>query len=96
MPRYHFHAENGRPIPDPEGLDLPDDRAAEVAAVRYLAELLDTYPDLLWDTRTLQVTVTSDRGLILFTLDVGAIISPAVSRPARCNEKSPGGEAGAP
>jgi len=87
MPRYHFHAEDGRSLPDPEGLDLPNDRAAEVAAVRYLAELLDTYPELLWDTRSLQVTVTSDTGLTLFTLDLGAIISPAVSRSAGRGER---------
>ena len=79
MPKYHFHAEDGEKLPDVAGLELPDDHAAKVAALRYLAELLETYPRLLWDTNTLQLNVTDHRGLTLLTLDLGVTISPASS-----------------
>jgi hypothetical protein len=78
MPRYHFHAQDGAPLPDREGIDLPDDGAAQVAAVRYLSELVETYPRLLWETRNLQLTVTDARGLMLFRLNLEATLSAAM------------------
>jgi len=78
MPRYHFHAADGSSLPDREGVELPDTRAAQVAAVRYLAQLVDNNPRLLWDTNNLQLRVTDDRGLMLFCLDLAATISPAM------------------
>jgi hypothetical protein len=91
VPRYHFHVEDGETLPDVEGLELPDDHAAKVAALRYLAELLGTYPRLVWATNSLQLTVTNERRLMLFTVDLGVTISPASSL-YRARVAQPGGD----
>jgi hypothetical protein len=42
MPRYHFHLSDGRKIFDPQGMELPDDRAA----LHYGAQLARSSPPL--------------------------------------------------
>lgn len=80
MPRYHFHCEDGRRLPDPEGTVLPSDDAAKLEAVRVMAELLREDPHLFWAHECFRLTVTDDTNLTLFVLELNSVTAPAASR----------------
>jgi hypothetical protein len=40
MPRFHFHVQDGRDVPDPEGTELPDAEAARREAISAAGEML--------------------------------------------------------
>jgi len=77
MPRFHFHAEDGGGYPDEEGVELAGLSDARRQAVRMLGELLREQPDRFWEAGGLVLTVTDDRGLVLFVLDASATLAPA-------------------
>lgn len=68
MPRYHFNVHDGFDLPDPEGSDLPDLRAARIEAVRYAGSLLHDHAVTFWDHDDWRMEVTDEAGLILFSL----------------------------
>lgn len=70
MPRYHFDLQNSRVAPDPEGVELQDDGAAEAAAVRFLGELLCEGDTMFRDAGFLRLTVRDQTGTPLFGFDV--------------------------
>jgi hypothetical protein len=78
--RYFFHLEDGTSIPDNEGTELPSLEAAKHAAVQLLAQTLCNAPSKFWNAETYRVNVTDRAGLILFTLEIVATVSPAVSQ----------------
>ena len=80
MPRFFFHTEDGRCLQDEEGTDLIDVHAARNEALIILAEMLKDDPEEFWKDRSFKVTVTDDRGLMLYILDVSAVASAAVER----------------
>ena len=80
MPRFFFHTEDGRCLRDEDGTDLTDVHAARNEALIILAEMLKDDPEEFWKDRSFKVTVTDDRGLMLYILDVSAVASAAVER----------------
>jgi len=86
MPRFHFHAEDGGAYPDEDGVELAGMSDARFQAVRMLGELLREQPDKFWEDGGLVLTVTDDRGLVLFVLDASPTLAPAAAgsqRPVR-------------
>ena len=81
MPRFYFHAEDGRCFPDEEGTLLPDTRAARRQATAVFGELVKEMPDGVWDSGAFRVTVKDEDGLVLFVLDMSAVTSPAAAAP---------------
>ncbi|THD62581.1 hypothetical protein [Phenylobacterium sp.] len=77
MARYYFHTEDGRHYPDEEGTELPDHEAARTQAVLVLGEMVKEDPAGFWSTESFRLTVTDNRGLILYILDLVATASPA-------------------
>lgn len=76
MPRFHFNIADGKDIPDPEGSDLADNRAAMVAAIKSISEMAAADVDEFVSTGSLRLTATDDDGLTIFALDLSAMPSP--------------------
>jgi hypothetical protein len=72
MPVYHFNVRDGANIPDPDGTELPDLRAARVEAVKLAGRLLMDEPDTFWEGSDWHLEVTDDSGIALFRLDFTA------------------------
>ena len=81
MARYFFHSEDGEFVRDEEGTELRDIAAARVEAVKVAAEILHERPDELWEHQAWRLIVTDDRDLTLFTIEVSAQPSAAMSDP---------------
>ena len=77
MPLYHFHTIANTRQPDTDGVDLPDDGAAQDLAVRYAGELLRDEPALVRDGRTCRVEVTTEGGSLIFTFTASTLAEPA-------------------
>jgi hypothetical protein len=79
VPIYHFNVRDGSNIPDPDGTELPNLKAARVEAVKLAGRLLLDEPDTFWEGSDWHVEVTNDRGLILFRLDFMATEAAAAA-----------------
>ena len=77
MPRFYFHTENGGSHPDEEGVVLSGLDEARHEAARALGEMVRDQPDTFWIQGGLRLTVTDDRGLVLFVLDAVPTIAPS-------------------
>jgi hypothetical protein len=68
MPRYYFDfSENdGHPIPDPEGTDLPDTHAAHTEAAASLGEMVKDVLRNDGGRHQLQIAVRDENGSSLF------------------------------
>lgn len=72
MPRYFFDIEDGRDVLDDEGDDLPDDRAARIAGLETLSEVLASRVERFWDEERLTLTVRDADRAPLVVLEVRA------------------------
>ena len=82
MPRYHFASVDGHREPDDDGMELADDEAAQLMAVKYAGEVLHSDPRELWGNGQWRVEVTNDEGVLLFTVVTLAIDAPKPKQPA--------------
>jgi hypothetical protein len=80
MPRFYFHTEDGQCFRDEDGTELIDVHAARNQALMILADSLRHDPEEFWRDRSFKLTVTDERGLTLYILDVSAVASAAVDR----------------
>jgi hypothetical protein len=78
MPRFHFNVEHGGLSIDEEGNDLPGLAEAKCEAVRYAGRLLCERASNFWDTGDFVMTVTDNKGLVLFSLQFSAVEAPAI------------------
>jgi hypothetical protein len=79
VPRFFFHTNNPlEPALQDEGLELETVHAARCKAVRYAGQLLCDVGERFWDTADFELSVTDDRGLILFTMRVVGTEAPAI------------------
>ncbi|WP_374942335.1 hypothetical protein [Sphingomonas sp.] len=76
MPHYFFHTANGERHRDRSGVDLPDDAAARVEAIRFTGAVMTDEPDVLWDGRDFRVEVTDAEQRPLFTIITLAVDAP--------------------
>jgi hypothetical protein len=81
MARYYFQTEDGRCHPDPDGLELPDLQTVREEAVCALCEIVKESPATFWEDGAFRLIVSDETGLMLFMLDLSAVMSAAV-RPA--------------
>jgi hypothetical protein len=79
MARYFFHTSNGHRCPDNEGVELDTMAEVQAEAARGCGELLKETAETFWQTQDLTMTVTDDGGLILFTVEIIATMSPAAA-----------------
>ena len=79
MARYFFHLSGALEIRDREGSELPDLDAAKCEAVQLIAQTLCDQPRSFWDADHYRVTATDDQGLVLFTVEMIATLSAAVT-----------------
>jgi hypothetical protein len=82
MPKYYFHADDGRRHEDEQGTELPNLAAVREVALSTMMEMADALSHDFWNDQRLRITVTDDHGLTLMTLDLTAALSPALSAPA--------------
>ena len=76
---YFFNLAGAIYDPDVEGIELPSMSAARIEAAKHAAELLHDSPDLVWKGDELRVEVTDASQLVLFTVIVLGVDSPAGS-----------------
>jgi hypothetical protein len=80
MPRFFFHTNHPaeRDVQDDEGMEFASIHVAKCEAVAYAGRLLADSAEHFWDTGDFDLTVTDDKGLILFTMRVIGIQAPAI------------------
>jgi hypothetical protein len=76
MPRFFFHVEEGRRLPDEEGTDLADYRAARNEGVAVLGQMVQEDPEAFWKSGSFKLTITDAAGLDLCVLDLSVVVSP--------------------
>lgn len=76
MARYFFDQENSFPSPDEVGVDLADQGAACVMALKVLAQALERDPLGFWATGMHVVAVRDDQGLSVLRLDLTGTLAP--------------------
>lgn len=69
MPRFYFHSNHPaeRNVKDDAGLDFATLNDAKCHAVVYAGELLCNAKQHFWETADFELTVTDEKGLILFS-----------------------------
>lgn len=80
MPRFYIHTNHpGEPsVQDDEGYDFPSIHDAKCEAVKFAGALLCDSAEHFWDKADFEMTVTDDRGLILFSMRMVGIEAPAI------------------
>jgi hypothetical protein len=68
VPRFHFHIQDGRSLPDQDGTVLDGLQAARLEAIRTAGRLLEDDPGDIWDSGAWKMVVTDAQGAPLFTL----------------------------
>lgn len=77
MPRYFFHLQDGKDIPDSEGTELADPKAARIEAIRAGGAMLRDLASY-WDGTEWRMDVTDEAGTTLFKLRFSAeVVLPA-------------------
>lgn len=80
MPRYFFHTNNPseRALQDTEGFEFATIHEAKCQAVSYAGRLLCDAAQHFWDRADFELTVTDEKGLILFTMRMFGTQAPAI------------------
>jgi len=87
MPIFYFHLQGRTFVIDKHGHNLADIHAAQHYAAAYAAELLREPDGDFWSGREMSVTVTNDKGLILFSIAVRGTYAMTVRAPKRTRRK---------
>lgn len=61
-------------------MDLPDVEVAKTQAIQTLGQMLNHGAADFWRRPDVQMTVSTAEGLVLFRIDLGAALSPALAR----------------
>lgn len=77
MPKYFFQVAGGSHVLDVDGTELPNASAARIQGIKFAGEILRDMPTLLYETADLKIDVTDENGLVLFTVLVTTMGSPA-------------------
>ena len=80
MTRYFFHTEDGRCLPDEEGVELPDLAAVRHAALMTMAEMSLALREEVWRHKALTIRVPDQSGLTLMTLDLTVTLAAALTQ----------------
>lgn len=77
--RFYFHLAGAVADPDNEGQELASLSVARTVAVRSAAELIRDQPDVVWVGEEVRIEVTDVNQLVLFTVIVLGVDSPAAA-----------------
>jgi len=94
MPGFIFSLADAHDGWDGETVQLPDVQAAKCVAIKLIADTLCNHPQAFWDAESHQVTVSDERRLTLFIIDISATTSPAMRYEKRARASDPGPGAG--
>ena len=83
MSRYFFHVHDGTDVPDLQGTELADLKAARGEALRYAGHLLADKPETFWSCTEWTMRVANDNDLTLFELTFFACDAPVVQKGAQ-------------
>jgi carbohydrate-selective porin OprB len=83
VPRYFFYTNNPDAPGSPEGWDFKSVAIAKCEAVRFAGQLLCDSAESFWDGADFEMTVTDEKGLILFTMRLVGTEAPAIRKDAR-------------
>ena len=75
--RYFFNQANGELKVDSEGIEFTTIHEARLEAVRYAGEVIRDHPTLIWMGEDFRVEVTDEDKLVMFTVIVVGVDSPA-------------------
>ena len=75
MPRFHFHSDGQR---DTDGTELDSVKDAKCAAVKMAGQIICEEAGEFWDKAEWTMTVTDDRGLTLFQLQIIGTEAPSI------------------
>lgn len=78
MSLYYFHLTPAQYSDRVSGVELANLQQAKTYAVKLMTEDLAQTPDKLWTNDGYSVTVSDERGLHLFTLDISATLAPVL------------------
>lgn len=78
MPKFFFNIEDGTSIRDDDGADYPSIAAAQCAAVEYAGALISDQSGEFWNSGEWSMTVSSETGLSLFSLQFIGTESPSI------------------
>ena len=76
MPRYFFHSADGARSWDEAGVELEDDQAARIEAIRLTGAILKDEPHVLQNGHDFRVEVTDSIRRLLFTIIALAVDAP--------------------
>ena len=82
MPRFFIHTNNPADAgtQDNEGMEFASVQDAKAQAVVYAGRLLSEAGEKFWDRADFELTVTDEKGLILFTMRMVGTEAPAIRR----------------
>jgi D-lyxose ketol-isomerase len=83
VPRFFFHTNNPQAQGGAEGIEFESIAVAKCEAVRYAGQLLCDEAQHFWDHADFELTVTDEKGLILFTMRVLGTEAPAIRMQAK-------------
>jgi hypothetical protein len=80
MPRFYFHTNRRSEASeqDDAGFEFPSIHVAKGEAVKYAGGLLCDSAEHFWDKGDFELTVTDERGFILFTMRLIGTEAPVV------------------
>jgi hypothetical protein len=81
VPNYFFHTNS--PASTSHAVEFKDLRIAKCEAVRFAGQLLCDAAETFWDDADFELTVTDERGLILFTMRLFGTEAPAIRSGSR-------------
>jgi hypothetical protein len=77
MPIYNINVRTRSHIADTLKVNRPDDDALRIEVARFIGQLLQDHPELLWADERWQIDVSEARGLTLYVVDISVFQSPA-------------------
>ena len=78
LPRYFFHLTHSEDVRDEAGIELAGLHSAKCHAVKMIADDLCKTPEKFWVNEAYNVSVTNDRGLALFSVEMLSVAAPVL------------------
>lgn len=70
MPRFYFHIHDGRDLLDTDGIDLADEAAAQIEAVRLMGEVLRDDAARVIQSAAWSLDVADGAGRLVYRIDL--------------------------
>ena len=77
VPRFYFHTETDVRTTDEKGMEFPGFLEARREAIRTCGQMMQDAPEVFWGSRPWNVSVTDEKGLIMWEIYVDGQTSAA-------------------